>query len=246
MINQDRRQILKFLSGWATLIVVILIAAFFLHEAAHGFGYQLDGTHVSTGFNVVGASGKKPSDADFLIALPVDGMSTGLLLGPFTTWMLAIFFTGILLHRSLPNSTTLAIGAAAVANALLRLIPLVIFLIAVLFGNIAGVLQDEQEMSLGAIEGITLPLSRAEFSHLLETQPEIFMGDPGLYFWPTVSLVISLVCIMLAYRHLLLLFGSRMQSRTSKMVFWLLPFILFFIPVFGLVNLLDNIIRINW
>ena len=246
MINQDRRQIIRLLSGWATLIVVILIASFFLHEAAHGFGYQLEGTHVSTGFNMVGASGKKPGDADFRIALPVDGMSTGLFLGPFTTWILAILFTGILLHRSLPNSMTLAIGAAAIANALLRLIPLAIFLIGALSGNIAGVLQDEQEMSLGAIEGITLPLSRADFSHLLETQPEIFLGDPGFYFWPTISLIISLVCIVLTYRHLFQLFGSRMRSRASRLVFGISPFILFFIPVLGVVNLLDNIVRINW
>ena len=173
-------------------------------------------------------------------------MSTGLLLGPFTTWILAILFTGILLHRSLPNSMTLAIGAAAIANALLRLIPLAIFLIGALSGNIAGVLQDEQEMSLGTIEGITLPLSRADFSHLLETQPEIFLGDPGFYFWPTISLIISLVCIVLTYRHLFQLFGSRMRSRASRLVFGISPFILFFIPVLGVVNLLDNIVRINW
>lgn len=246
MIEQDRRQTLKLLSGWSAAIILILIAFWFLHEVAHGFGYQLEGTHVSTGFNVVGESGKKPSDVDFNTELPVGGMSTGLLLGPFTTWILAILFTGILLHRSIPNPTTLAIGAAAVTNALLRLIPLAIFFIAASTGNISGVFQDEQEMSLGTIEGVTLPISSAELSQLLETQPDMFLGDPGFYFWPVVSLGISLVCIALAYRHLFRLFGSRMQSRVSKLVFGLAPFILFFIPVFGVVSLLDNIIRINW
>jgi hypothetical protein len=246
MIEQDRRQTLKWLLAWALAIFFVLIAFWFLHEVAHGFGFQLDDIHVSTGFNVVGESGKKPSDADFNINLPVGGMSTGLILGPFTTWILAILFTGILLHRSIANSTTLIIGAAAVTNSLMRLIPMAIFFVAALAGNISGVFQDEAKMSLGAIEGITLPISSSELSRLLETQPEMFLSNPGFYFWPIVSAGISLVCIVLAYRHLFQVFGSRMQSRASKLVFGLIPFILFFIPVLGVVSALDNIIRINW
>ncbi len=246
MIETDRRQTLNLLLRWSAAIVLILIAFWFLHEVAHGFGFRLDGIHVSTGFNIVGESGKKPGDVDFKTELPFAGISTGLLLGPFTTWILAISFTAILLHQSLPNATTLAIGAAAVTNALMRLIPMLIFIVAVLAGNFSGVLQDEHEMSLGAIESITLPISNAELSQLLETQPETFLGDPGFHFWPAVSLSISLVCIALAYRHLFRLFGARLPSRVSKFVFGLAPFFLFFIPVFGVVTLLDNIIRINW
>jgi hypothetical protein len=246
MMEQDRRQTLKWLFAWAATIFLILIAFWFIHEVAHGFGFRLDNIHVSTGFNVVGESGKKPSDPDFNTNLPVRGMSTGLLLGPFTTWIFAILFTGILLHRSISNPTTLVIGAAAVANALLRLIPITIFFIAALAGNISGVFQDEAKMSLGAIEDITLPISSAELSRLLETQSEIFLGNPGFYFWLIVSVSISIVCIVLAYRHLFQLFGSRMQSRASKLVFGLIPFILFFIPALGVVSALDNIIRINW
>jgi len=246
MIETDRRLTLKLLLGWSAAIILILIASWFLHEVAHGFGFRLDGIRVSTGFNVVGESGKMPGDVDFNTELPVGGMSTGLLLGPFTTWILAILFTGILLHRSIPNPTTLAIGAAAVTNALFRLIPLAIFFVAALAGNISGVFQDEAKMSLGAIKGITLPISSAEFTRLLETQPEMFLRNPAFYFWLIVSFAISLVCIVLAYRHLFQVFGSRMQSRASKLVFGLAPFVLFFIPVFGVVSLLDNIIRINW
>ena len=59
MSNQDRREVLRLLVIWAVVIFVTFIASIFLHEAAHGFGYQIDGTHVSTGFNMVGESGKK-------------------------------------------------------------------------------------------------------------------------------------------------------------------------------------------
>ena len=114
---------------WAAFLSVTFITSIFLHEAAHGFGYQITGTHVSTGFNMVGSSGTKPSDADFSIDLPIEGLSTGSLLGPFTTWMLTILFTGILLHRQLPNRITLLIGSVAVSNAFLRLFPLAIFLL---------------------------------------------------------------------------------------------------------------------
>ncbi len=179
MSNPDRRETFRLLAIWAVVFFFIYIGIWFLHEVAHGFGYQLDGTHVSTGFNLVGASGKKPSDSDFDVNLPVEGMSTGVLLGPFTTWMLAILFTGILLHRPHPNQMTLVIGAAAVSNAFMRLMPLTIFFIAAIFGNTSGVWQDEQEMSLGAIESIDLPISESELRDLRTSEPSMFMGDVG-------------------------------------------------------------------
>lgn len=245
MSNPDRRETFRLLTIWAVAFFFIYIGIWFLHEVAHGFGYQLDGIHVSTGFNLVGASGKKPSDADFTVNLPVEGMSTGVLLGPFTTWMLAILFTGILLHRPHPNQMTLVIGAAAVSNAFMRLMPLTIFLIAAVFGNASGVWQDEQKMSLGAIESIDLPISESDLRDLKNSEPSMFMGDVGFYFWLIVSLSISLVCFVLSYRHLFKLFRARLPSKAARIIFGLMPAILF-IPVFGIVNLLDNFMRINW
>lgn len=245
MITQDRRDALKLLSEWAVVIFITLIASIFIHEVAHGFGFQLEGTHVSTGFNIVGASGKKPSDADFTITLPIEGMSTGVLLGPFTTWMLAILFTGILLYRSLPNRTTLVIGGAAVANAFFRLMPLAIFFLAAILGNTRGVWQDEQQLSLDAIESIQLPISESELRELQVSDPSMFLGDAGFYFWAIVSISITLVCYVLAFRHLYKLFGARLQSKFGRIIFGLMPLILV-IPLLGVIQLLDQFIRINW
>jgi len=245
MIKQNGNSSLKFLSIWAFIFFCAYIAVWFLHEVAHGFGHRLEGTHVSTGFNLVGASGKKPSDADFKVDLPIEGMSTGVLLGPFTNWMLAILFTGVLLHRSSANRSILIIGAFAVANAFMRLLPLAIFFIATILGNSSGVWQDEQQMSLGMIESISLPISDNELQELRISEPSIFLDDPGFYFWPVVSIIISFVCYVLAYRYLFKLFGDQLHSRAARLIFGLMPIIMF-IPVFGVVNLLDNIIRINW
>ena len=245
MSKQDRREVLRLLVTWAGLIFVTFIASIFLHEVAHGFGNQIDGTHVSTGFNMVGASGKRPIDPDFTIDLPNEGMSTGVLLGPFTTWMLAILFTGILLHRSFPNLTTLVIGGAAVSNAFLRLLPLTIFFIAAILGNTKGTWQDEQLLSLNAIESIELPISESELHELQDSEPSIFLGDAGFYFWAIVSISITLVCYVLSYRHLFKLFGARLQSKTGRIIFGLMPLILF-IPLLGVIQLLDQFIRINW
>jgi len=243
MSKQDRREVLRWLLLWAVVIFVTFIASIFLHETAHGFGYKIDGTHVSTGFNMVGASGKKPSDADF--NLPIEGFSIGPLLGPFTTWMLTILLTGILLHRQLPNRTTLLIGAAAVSNAFLRLFPLAIFFIAAILGNTRGVWQDEQLLSLNSIESIELPISESELRELQVSNQSMFLDNGGFYFWAIVSFTITLVCFVLAYRQLFKLFGARLQSKFGRIIFALMPLILFF-PLFGIIQLLDEFIRINW
>ena len=235
----------QLLAIWAVLIFFTFITSIFLHEVAHGFGYQLEGTHVSTGFNVVGASGKKPSDVDFTVDLPIEGMSTGALLGPFTTWMLAILFTGILLHRSIPNRTSLFIGAVAVANAFLRSMPLAIFFIATIFGSTRGTWQDEQLLSLDAIEGIELPISESELRELQVSDPSMFLSDAGFYFWAIISIIITLVCFVLSYRHLFKLFGTELQSKSGRIIFGLMPLILF-IPLLGVIQFLDQFIRINW
>lgn len=245
MMKHNKNGSLKLLSLWALVFFCAYIAVWFLHEVAHGFGNRLEGTRVSTGFNLVGASGKKPVDPDFKVDLPSEGLTTGVLLGPFTNWVLAGLFTGILLHRSLANRTTLVIGGFAVANAFMRLLPLTIFFIAAILGNSNGVWQDEQEMSLGAVDGISLPISDDELRELKRSEPSIFMQDAGFYFWPVVSISISLVCYLLAYRHLFRVFAPQLHSKAARLIFGFMPVILF-IPVFGVVNLLDNIIRINW
>jgi hypothetical protein len=214
------------------------------NRSAHGFGFLLEGIHVSTGFNLVGDSGKIPSDPDFTIELLNRGLTPGPLFGPVITWILAILFTVILLYRSQSNRLTLFIGAAAVSSALMRLIPMLIFIIPALFGNLPN-LQDEQLMSLSLIEGVSLPISEAGLDQLAKSNPSLFLATPGFYFWSLVSIAISLICLVLAFRQLYKLFGNQLQSRSSKLVFGLMPVILF-IPIFGTVSFLDNVIRINW
>lgn len=234
----------RFLLYWTALIFIIFIVVWFLHESAHGLGFRLEGTHVSTGFNLVGASGKSPGDPDFTVDLMNQGLSPGLLFGPAITWLMAIVFTVLLLYRSQPNLLTLIIGATAISSALMRLFPMIIFLIPALMGSLPN-LQDEQLMSIGLVEGVPLPVSDAGLGQLASTNPSLFLGNPNFYLWFLISILISSICLILSYRQLYKLFAEQLQSRVSKIIFGLIPVILF-IPIFGAVTFLDNILRINW
>ena len=244
MSIQSQTSTTRFLLYWTALIFVIFIVVWFLHESAHGFGFWLEGTHVSTGFNLVGVSGKAPSDPDFTVELMNQGLSPGLLFGPAITWFMAIVFTVLLLYRSQSNLLTLIIGAVAVSSALMRLVPMIIFIIPTLMGSLPN-LQDEQLMSLGLIDGVPLPISDAGLDHLASTNPFLFLGNPNFYLWFLVSFFISSICLILSYRHLLEVYGDHLMSRANKIIFGFIPMILFF-PIFGAVTFLDNILRINW
>jgi hypothetical protein len=244
MSIQSQTGTTRFLLYWTILIFIIFIVVWFLHESAHGLGFRLEGTHVSTGFNLVGASGKTPSDPDFTVELMNQGLSTGLFFGPAITWIMAIVFTVILLYRSQSNLLSLLIGATAVSSAFMRLIPMIIFIIPALLGSLPN-LQDEQLMSLGLVDGVPLPISDAGLDQLASTNPSLFLGNPNFYLWFLVSILISSICLILSYRQLYKLFADQLQSRISKIIFGLIPVILF-IPIFGTVTFLDNILRINW
>lgn len=244
MITKNQTGTIKFLLYWTILIFVIFIGVWFLHESAHGLGFMLEGRHVSTGFNLVGASGKLPSDPDFTVELLHNGLSAGLSFGPAITWIMAILFTAILFYRSQSNIQTLLIGATAISSALMRLIPMIIFIIPALLGSLPN-LQDEQLMSLGLIKGVSIPISDVGLDQLANSSPSLFLGNPNFYIGTLVSIVISLICLVLAFGQLYKLFGDQLQSRAIKIIFGLIPVILF-IPIFGTVTFLDNLIRINW
>ncbi len=244
MSIQSQTSTTRFLLYWTALIFVIFILVWFLHESAHGFGFWLEGTHVSTGFNLVGASGKAPSDPNFTVELLNQGLTPGLFFGPVITWIMAIAFTVILLYRSQANFLSLIIGATAVSSALMRLIPMIIFIIPALSGSLPN-LQDEQSMSLGLVAGVHLPISDAALDQLTNFNPSLFLANPSFYLWFLVSIVISSICLILSYRQLYKLFADQLQSRANKIIFGLIPVILF-IPIFGTVTFLDNILRINW
>jgi len=234
----------KLFLKWATFLFFAILIFLFLHECGHGFGSQLDGVHVSTGFNRVGDVGKKPSDPDFrsnsVIQFP---FGSGDLLGPFTNWMFAILLTIWLLNRKTPDQITLVIGAGAVSNALIRFIPMLGFFVFALMGNIQ--LEDEVGWGLGAVQGINFPISYAELQSLITTKPALFLSEPRIYFWPLLSLTISFIGGVFSYRQLYRLFAKQMPKRMERWIFGLMPIIIWPI-ILIIINKLDNLIRINW
>ena len=229
---------------WAIALFFAFLIFLFIHECGHGFGSQLDGIHVSTGFNRVGDVGKKPSDPDFrsetMIRFP---FGSGDLLGPFTNWLFAVLFTIWLVNRRTSDLTTLIIGAGAVANALIRLVPMLGFFTFALMGHIS--LEDEVGWGMGAVQGMKFPVSHSELKSLLDSNPAMFLSEPRIYFWPLLSFTISLICILYSYRQLYRLVVKQMKKRFEPWVFGLMPFMIW--PVLLMVvNRLDNFIRINW
>jgi len=239
------------LARWAILIFLSLLVFTFLHEVGHGFGSWLTGVHVSTGFNRVGNAGKFPDDPDFR-----NGMQSSVLggiLGPGLTLSLAVGFTLWLVRRSQPDTVSLTIGAAAISNALLRLIPMALVFGSLMFGR----LHIEDEVGLGIDLALfvwtwgdapgTWEQARALWDRVHIVDSGLYHFGGSLWFWlpPAMSLGISLLCLVLVYRRLQRLFGSTVGSRLAKGVFLSMPLVIF--PAFLTVaNHLDRIWRINW
>ena len=119
---------------WAIMLFASFIFSVFLHEDGHGLGAKIAGVHISTGFNKVGDYGKSPDDPNFR-STGTGGASWADVLGPVTTWVMAIVFT-IWLYRFKERSWgALPIGALAVANGLIRALPMLLFLIFALQGK---------------------------------------------------------------------------------------------------------------
>jgi hypothetical protein len=233
-----------FLIAWFSFLALGMVVFTFLHECGHGFGAQLDGTHISTGFDRVGDFGKRPSDPDFRSNDTVTGeLNSSGLLGPFTNWLFAILFTVLLLQRPKADRTTFLLGAGAVVNAWSRLWQMTAFFVAALLGRVH--LEDEVGWGLRAIPGLHFPIPFNDFFQLTQTQPALFFSEPRVYFWPLVSLVIVLTCFVFAYRCLYRLFGSYMPTKAARWLFGLMPLVVT-PPVFMLLSWLDNLVRINW
>jgi hypothetical protein len=233
-----------FLTLWLLALVLGMVFFTFMHECGHGFGAQLDGTHISTGFNRVGDFGKSPSDHGFNSNEVVTGeLSSSGLLGPFTNWLFAILFTALLLRRSNAGRKEFFLGAGAVVNAWIRLWQMVLFFIAALLGRVH--LEDEVEWGLRAIAVLQFPIKFNDFIQLTHTQPKLFLSEPRVYFWPLVSISIVLTCFFFAYHHLYKLFSVYMPRKVAQWLFGLMPLIVT-PPVFLLLAWLDNLIRINW
>lgn len=228
-----------FLPLWVVTLLVAVLLSVFLHEVGHGMGAKLDGIHVSTGFNKVGNPGRMPDDPDFRI-----GMAEGFwadLLGPIATWVLAIAFTVWLYRFKKPDWVSLTIGALAVVNGLVRAIPMLIFLIPALGGQLH--VEDEVHWGIWRVTHIFRP-DLAPLS-LAEIQPGLLLSYPAVWISPLVSLAISLACLIPAYWRIFKLWSGELGHWAFRILFGLLPLAAWFASV-PVLNALDRVIRINW
>jgi hypothetical protein len=95
------------------------------------------------------------------------------------------------------------------------------------------------------MEGTIFPMPYLDFKSFASAQPELFLSEPRIYFWPIVSMAISLACFLLTYRRLKHLSWQIMSSRFAQSIFILMPFMIW-PPAFVVVRSLDSFIRINW
>ena len=227
---------------WAVILFVAVLLSVFLHEVGHGVGAKIDGIHVSTGFNKVGNPGRTPDDPDFRTDT-AEGFWSGLL-GPMTTWALAIAFTVWLYWFRKPGWGALAIGALAVVNGLVRAVPMLMFLISALGGRLH--VEDEVFWGIWQVANVFRPdLASLGLRTLAETQPGLLLSYPAVWIPPLVSLVISLACLILAYRKILKLWRAALGRWGARLFFGLLPLPVYYVAT-PVLNALDRMIRINW
>lgn len=230
------------LALWAVVLFVAVILAVFLHEDGHGIGARLDGIHVSTGFDKVGMPGRTPDDPDFRTGMP-DGLWAGLL-GPMTTWGLAIVFTVWLHLLKKPGWAALAVGALATANGTVRAFPMLMFLIPALGGRIVTV--DEAYWGMWFVIRVCRPeLAASNLYTLAQTQPGLFLAEWITWAPPLFSLAISLACLVPAYRHIMRLW-SDVLSRWSLRLLLVLLSLPVWLAATPVLDTLDRLIRINW
>ncbi len=234
----------KYLLIWFFFLSFSFFISTFLHECGHGFGSLIDGKRVSTGFNRVGDIGKFPSQPDFRSEHIITGkLDSGGLLGPFTTWTLAIIFTILLTKRKGPDFFTILSGSMSVANSFLRIVPNFFFIVSAVSGYFT--LEDEVAWGLSSTKNVSFPISYENFREIAIKTPQVFISNPYVYFWPVVSLTICSICLFISYRKLHSIFKVSLPHFLFKLIFALLPLASF--PfTFSILNWLDNLIRINW
>jgi hypothetical protein len=231
-----------FLAIWAVTLFAAVILAVFLHEDGHGIGARLDGIHISTGFNKVGMPNRTPDDPDFRTGM-ADGLWSGLL-GPLTTWALAIVFTVWLYRFKKPGWAAFGVGALAVANGIARAFPMLMFLLPALRGRIVTV--DEAYWGMWAVTHFCRPeLATSNLLALAQTQPGLFLAEPIVWVPPLLSLAITSACLIPAYRRILKLW-SDVLSRWRLCLLLVLLSLPVWLASMPVLNALDRLIRINW
>lgn len=240
-----RNPSLSLIAIWTVVLFVAIIVSVFLHEDGHGIGARIDGIHVSTGFNRVGDYGKSPDDLDFRIT-GSDQALWGGLLGPITTWLLAIVFTIWLYRFEGPSWGALAIGALAIVNGLIRAVPMTLFLVSALGGH--PYMEDEVGWGIWYVIRFCRPdlaNSTLGYHTLVKTYADVFLADPTFWIPPLFSLLVSLGCLIFAYRRMCSLYRDRLPDWASRLLFGFLPLGVD-AAAYPVLNWLDRLIRINW
>ncbi|MGK0467377.1 hypothetical protein [Clostridium sp.] len=210
----------KTLLKWFIILIFCFVVSTFLYEIAHGLSSFAAGNHVSTGFNKVGQPYKKPHDLDFRKGLENDENPWDM--GPTTTLILAVGFTLALVKSKNKNQVIIMIiGAFALCNSLVRLIPMVHSYLGLIT---KGSFYLEDEVGTGILWYKLYGL-------------EIMKYIPSL-----ISIVVSLFCLHFVIKTLQI----KLPDLFSKRVYFTMIVIFAYIISFSIESGLDNIIRINW
>lgn len=205
-------------------LIIILVGCFlisiFLHEVGHGISAYAKGYPVSTGFNKVGNAYAKPGDVNFR-----DGFEKYKILfdlGPIATLALAVIFTALLyLIDSKCKVLTLLIGAFALCNSVLRLIPIVHSYSGFLLGK--GLLLED-EIGIGLILN------------------EIYNSTIFTHVTSMISLFISFICLSITIK----LFKDKLPELYISRAHFITLFSIAGLVAFYAANYLDRFARINW
>ena len=201
---------------WLTLCIVVFIISIFLHECGHGIANAISGIPCSTGFNRVGDIYKYPSNPSFREAYS-QADSALLDFGVPCTLVLAIVGT-IMYCRGKRKKLKYVGVTIAATNSVLRLIPcLMVVLVSLFTGNIHK--EDELETGL-------LLVQMTNYSY--------WTYIPALF-----SIIVSVLCIIF------LLKKAKKDDIGNLIPYVLLVIVAFYVGMI-IVNILDNIVRINW
>jgi hypothetical protein len=208
---------------WFVVLLCCFVVSTFAHEMAHGISSEAFGIHVSTGFNKIGMPYKSPSNPDFRTGFSDQNNPWDM--GPTLTLVLAVVFTAVLVNTKSRNQKLLTvIGAFALCNSLIRLIPMAHSYI----GYITqGGPYNEDEIGNGLAWYALCP------AEIMKYLPSI------------ISIGVSLVCLYFVIKAFGNKFEDVFSSRRSTGRFVLIV-ALAFIASFAIEFVLDNAVRINW
>jgi len=75
-------------------------------------------------------------------------------------------------------------------------------------------------------------------------QASSFLSNPRLYFWPAISFLITFICLVIAYKNLLIVYKSELKRPVNKVLFILMPVIIW-PPLLFMINVLESLGRID-